>query len=49
MVNSIQYTNKYIQKLIKVSIYNTFTNDQKTGVTLCGQKKFQKITSPRNV
>lgn len=49
MVNNIQYTNKYIQKLIKVCIYNTFTNDQKTGVTLRVQKKFQKITSPRNV
>ena len=49
MVNNIQYTNKYIEKLIKVRIYNTFTNDQKTGNTLCGQKRFQEIASPRNV
>ena len=46
MVNNIQYTNKYIEKLIKVRIYNTFTNDQKTGNTLCGQKRFQEIASP---
>ena len=40
MVNNNQYTNKYIQKLIKVRICNTFTNDQKTGVPLRGQKGF---------
>ena len=45
-IGSEKEINKYIEKLIKVRIYNTFTNDQKTGNTICGQKRFQKIASP---